>query len=118
MTYSPFSCWYEDDCAGPCYCSMPKYFVYSQFSHRKRIVALTTKRNASVLPKIRAQSSLCYFPDSNFYKVEAILRPWRIPHVSSALLKMGIRGVTVSDVKGFGAQGGSKERQGVKIKSF
>lgn len=27
------------------------------------------------------------------------------------LLKMGIRGVTVSDAKGFGAQGGSTERQ-------
>lgn len=27
-----------------------------------------------------------------------------------ALLKMGIRGVTVSDVRGFGAQGGSAER--------
>eukprot|EP00256_Glycine_max_P067246 XP_025981841.1 nitrogen regulatory protein P-II homolog [Glycine max] len=31
---------------------------------------------------------------------------------SKVLLKMGIRGVTVSDVRGFGAQGGSKERQG------
>ncbi|KAJ0111470.1 hypothetical protein Patl1_00829 [Pistacia atlantica] len=29
-----------------------------------------------------------------------------------ALLKMGIRGVTVSDVRGFGAQGGSTERHG------
>ncbi|GKU87082.1 hypothetical protein SLEP1_g1533 [Rubroshorea leprosula] len=29
-----------------------------------------------------------------------------------ALLKMGIRGVTVSDVRGFGAQGGSAERHG------
>lgn len=28
-----------------------------------------------------------------------------------ALLKMGIRGVTVSDVRGFGAQGGLTERQ-------
>lgn len=28
-----------------------------------------------------------------------------------ALLKMGIRGVTVSEVRGFGAQGGSRERQ-------
>ena len=27
---------------------------------------------------------------------------------------MGIRGVTVSDVRGFGAQGGSAERQGGK----
>ncbi|KAG4913777.1 hypothetical protein JHK82_054364 [Glycine max] len=62
-------------------------------------------------------------------------RPWRVPQLvdflscairftkfmlilnfsfldSKALLKMGIRGVTVSDVRGFGAQGGSKERQG------
>jgi nitrogen regulatory protein PII len=32
-----------------------------------------------------------------------------------ALLKIGIRGVTVSDVRGFGAQGGSKERHGGKL---
>ncbi|GFP93594.1 nitrogen regulatory protein p-ii homolog [Phtheirospermum japonicum] len=31
--------------------------------------------------------------------------------IMKALLKMGIRGVTVSDVRGFGAQGGSTERQ-------
>ncbi|XP_050136455.1 nitrogen regulatory protein P-II homolog isoform X4 [Malus sylvestris] len=53
-----------------------------------------------------------YVPDSKYYKVEAILRPWRVSQVSSALLKIGIRGVTVSDVRGFGAQGGSTERQG------
>ncbi|CAN8248105.1 unnamed protein product [Cochlearia groenlandica] len=61
---------------------------------------------------VRAQSSSDYIPDSKFYKVEAIIRPWRIQHVSSALLKIGIRGVTVSDVRGFGAQGGSTERHG------
>ncbi|CAA7400133.1 unnamed protein product [Spirodela intermedia] len=62
---------------------------------------------------VRAENSPVpdYVPDSKFYKVEAILRPWRVPHVSSALLKIGIRGVTVSDVRGFGAQGGSSERQ-------
>lgn len=32
-----------------------------------------------------------------------------------ALLKMGIRGVTVSDVRGFGAQGGSTERHGGRL---
>ena len=32
---------------------------------------------------------------------------WRL----QGLLKMGIHGVTVSDVRGFGAQGGSPERQ-------
>ncbi|KAH8970440.1 hypothetical protein BDL97_02G089100 [Sphagnum fallax] len=52
-----------------------------------------------------------YLPKADFYKVEAILRPWRLSHVTSALIKMGIRGVTVTDVRGFGAQGGSRERQ-------
>ncbi|CAL5194552.1 unnamed protein product [Lathyrus oleraceus] len=77
-----------------------------------RNVLLSSRRTAPILPKVRAQNLPDYVPDSKFYKIEAILRPWRIPHVSSALLKMGIRGVTVSDVKGFGAQGGSTERQG------
>ncbi|KAJ4968026.1 hypothetical protein NE237_014727 [Protea cynaroides] len=83
--------------------------VISQVS----LLCLRTKnaRNPStVLPVIRAHSSPDFTPEAKFYKIEAILRPWRIPQVSSALLKMGIRGVTVSDVRGFGAQGGSKER--------
>ncbi|CBI36998.3 hypothetical protein VitviT2T_009658 [Vitis vinifera] len=74
-------------------------------------LCLNRSKNGSVLPIVRAQSSPDYTPDAQFYKVEAILRPWRIQQVSSALLKMGIRGVTVSDVRGFGAQGGSPERQ-------
>ncbi|CAL4895840.1 unnamed protein product [Urochloa decumbens] len=63
---------------------------------------------------VRAQSAVGpgYLPESEFYKIEAILRPWRVSHVSSGLLEMGIRGVTVSDVRGFGAQGGSTERHG------
>lgn len=50
-------------------------------------------------------------PIAQFCKVEAVLRPWRLKFVASGLLKMGIRGVTVTDVRGFGAQGGSRERQ-------
>ncbi|XP_021664728.2 nitrogen regulatory protein P-II homolog isoform X2 [Hevea brasiliensis] len=69
-------------------------------------------RTAPVVPVLRAQSFPEYIPDAKFYRVEAILRPWRVSQVSSALLKIGIRGVTVSDVRGFGAQGGSTERQG------
>uniref|UniRef100_A0A2P2J9C1 Nitrogen regulatory protein P-II homolog n=1 Tax=Rhizophora mucronata TaxID=61149 RepID=A0A2P2J9C1_RHIMU len=75
-------------------------------------LALKNTRNAAIGPIIRAQSSPDYVPDAKFYKVEAILRPWRVSRVSSALLKIGIRGVTVSDVRGFGAQGGSMERHG------
>lgn len=86
----------------------PKFgdFQFSQLNLR-----LKHASNASLLPIVRAQKSPDYTPDAKFYKVEAVLRPWRIPQVSSALLKMGIRGVTVSDVKGFGAQGGLPERQ-------
>ncbi|CAL9146810.1 nitrogen regulatory protein P-II homolog isoform X1 [Musa acuminata AAA Group] len=67
----------------------------------------------SLRPVIIAHSSPAkYTPDAKFYKIEAIMRSWRVPHVSSGLLQMGIRGVTVSDVRGFGAQGGSTERHG------
>eukprot|EP00270_Netrium_digitus_P003377 TRINITY_DN1385_c0_g1_i2.p1 TRINITY_DN1385_c0_g1~~TRINITY_DN1385_c0_g1_i2.p1 ORF type:complete len:234 (-),score=46.06 TRINITY_DN1385_c0_g1_i2:478-1143(-) len=52
-----------------------------------------------------------FVPSAQFYKVEAVIRPWRLQFVAKALLKMGIRGVTVSDVRGFGSQGGSRERQ-------
>ncbi|KAK6785814.1 hypothetical protein RDI58_014339 [Solanum bulbocastanum] len=94
----------------------------SQFPHFSSITVvqpkffpsqLTFKRcqNAPSFPIIRAQNSPDFVPDAKFYKVEAILRPWRIQQVSSALLKMGIRGVTVLDVRGFGAQGGLTERQ-------
>ncbi|KAF5733449.1 nitrogen regulatory protein P-II [Tripterygium wilfordii] len=90
--------------------SMRLKFGGSRFS-RLNVATLKQARSSSPLPVIRAQSSPDYVPDVKFYKVEAILRPWRVPQVSSALLKMGIRGVTVSDVRGFGAQGGSTERQ-------
>ncbi|RVX01592.1 Nitrogen regulatory protein P-II-like [Vitis vinifera] len=70
-------------------------------------LCLNRSKNGSVLPIVRAQSS----PGMNCDLNSHFLAPWRIQQVSSALLKMGIRGVTVSDVRGFGAQGGSPERQ-------
>ncbi|XP_015968860.1 nitrogen regulatory protein P-II homolog [Arachis duranensis] len=93
------------------YSAMPTRF---RESHRNVVLTRRAANAAGIFPIIRAQTPSVpqYVPDSDFYKVEAILRPWRIPKVSSALLKMGIRGVTVSDARGFGAQGGSKERQG------
>ncbi|KAG9459868.1 hypothetical protein H6P81_004376 [Aristolochia fimbriata] len=89
--------------------------LWSSESTRTRFQRFTgrlkQRRNAALVPVVRAQSAQAYAPDAQFYKVEAIIRQWRVPHVSSGLLKMGIRGVTVSDVRGFGAQGGSTERQ-------
>jgi len=69
---------------------------------------VTSAENVAVDPKDVHESLI---PPAQFYKIEAIIRPWRLTFVAKALLKAGIRGVTVSDVKGFGAQGGSRERQ-------
>jgi nitrogen regulatory protein PII len=42
-------------------------------------------------------------------KVEAIIKPFRLDEVQNALLALGIQGMTVTDVKGFGRQKGHVE---------
>ena len=42
-------------------------------------------------------------------KVEAIIKPFKLDEVKEALTEMGIQGMTVSEVKGFGRQKGHKE---------
>ncbi|PON61781.1 Nitrogen regulatory protein PII [Parasponia andersonii] len=79
------------------------------FSHTAK-PNVTLLRNASIPPVIRAHSSPAHAPPPRLlYSRFPVLQSGSD---SQALLKMGIRGVTVSDVRGFGAQGGSTERQG------
>jgi nitrogen regulatory protein P-II 1 len=42
-------------------------------------------------------------------KVEAIIKPFKLDEVKDALGEVGIQGMTVSEVKGFGRTGGKKE---------
>lgn len=42
-------------------------------------------------------------------KVEAIIKPFKLDEVKVALQKLGIQGMTVSEVKGFGRQKGHTE---------
>jgi nitrogen regulatory protein P-II 1 len=42
-------------------------------------------------------------------KVEAIIKPFKLDEVKDALGEIGIQGMTVSEVKGFGRTGGKKE---------
>lgn len=42
-------------------------------------------------------------------KVEAIIKPFKLEEVKDALSSVGIQGVTVTEVKGFGRQKGHKE---------
>lgn len=41
--------------------------------------------------------------------VEAIIKPFKLDEVKDALVEIGVQGMTVSEVKGFGRQKGSKE---------
>lgn len=42
-------------------------------------------------------------------KIEAIIKPFKLDELKSALHDLGVQGMTVSEVKGFGRQKGHKE---------
>ncbi len=42
-------------------------------------------------------------------KIEAIIKPFKLEHVKEALAGLGVEGMTVSEVKGFGRQKGHTE---------
>jgi len=43
-------------------------------------------------------------------KVEAIIKPFKLDQVKAALSQIGVQGMTVSEVRGFGRQKGHKEQ--------
>jgi len=42
-------------------------------------------------------------------KIEAIIKPFKLDEVKDALSEVGVQGMTVTEVKGFGRTGGKKE---------
>jgi nitrogen regulatory protein P-II 1 len=42
-------------------------------------------------------------------KIEAIIKPFKLDEVKEALTGLGVKGITVSEVKGFGRQRGHRE---------
>jgi nitrogen regulatory protein P-II 1 len=42
-------------------------------------------------------------------KIEAIIKPFKLDEVKTALTKIGIQGMTITEVKGFGRQKGHTE---------
>lgn len=45
----------------------------------------------------------------NMKKIEAIIRPFKLDDVKEALIEEGIKGLTISEVRGYGRQKGHKE---------
>jgi nitrogen regulatory protein PII len=71
------------------------------------------KRNSLrfALNPIERQLAL-YFASSSFTrvkKIEAIVKPYKMEDVKEALAEIGVEGMTVSEVKGFGRQKGHTE---------
>ena len=42
-------------------------------------------------------------------KIEAIIKPFKLDEVKDAILQLGVGGMTITEVKGFGRQKGHKE---------
>ncbi len=42
-------------------------------------------------------------------KIEAVIKPFKLEEVKEALAEVGVQGLTVTEVKGFGRQKGHKE---------
>lgn len=49
------------------------------------------------------------FQEENVKKVEAIIKPFKLDEVKEALAEIGISGMTICEVKGFGRQKGHTE---------
>jgi nitrogen regulatory protein PII len=43
-------------------------------------------------------------------KIEAVIKPFKLDEVKTALTQVGVQGLTVSEVRGFGRQKGHKEQ--------
>lgn len=43
-------------------------------------------------------------------RIEAIIKPYKLDEVKGALSKVGVQGLTVTEVRGFGRQKGHKEQ--------
>jgi nitrogen regulatory protein P-II 1 len=51
----------------------------------------------------------CEAPEHAMKKVEAIIKPFKLDDVKEVLAEVGVEGMTVTEVKGFGRTGGKQE---------
>eukprot|EP00879_Flechtneria_rotunda_P001569 GHRR01001728.1.p1 GENE.GHRR01001728.1~~GHRR01001728.1.p1 ORF type:complete len:207 (+),score=61.36 GHRR01001728.1:99-719(+) len=79
---------------------------------RRSAVQAAPTHSASYKELESITCDLSAFPNVQYFRVEAVVRPWRLPYVINALGTAGIRGMTATPVRGVGMQGGNKERYG------
>jgi len=57
---------------------------------------------------VKLNQYITYEMEGPMKKIEAIIKPFKLEEVKEAILKLGIQGMTISEVKGFGRQKGHK----------
>jgi nitrogen regulatory protein PII len=58
---------------------------------------------------VSIQSRGSWNPSDRMKKIEAIIKPFKLEEVKEALANIGVSGMTISEVKGFGRQKGHTE---------
>jgi nitrogen regulatory protein P-II 1 len=58
---------------------------------------------------VKADSFVNKEDGAKMKKIEAIIKPFKLDEIKEALNKVGVAGMTVSEVRGFGRQRGHKE---------
>ncbi|KAF5833890.1 hypothetical protein DUNSADRAFT_9637 [Dunaliella salina] len=76
----------------------------------RHLTACASLKRASYAELESITCDLSAFPQCHFFRIEAIVRPWRLPFVVEQLSAQGVRGMTTAMVKGVGMQGGNRER--------
>jgi nitrogen regulatory protein PII len=82
-----------------------KFFTQKGYLRRRNLIAKRARAAISFgFAKERAHASL-----PAMKKLEAIIKPFKLEEVKEALAELGIEGMTVTEVKGFGRQKGHTE---------
>ena len=76
---------------------------------RLHACGIAAAKGLSLIPGPRRRSEFCAPTQTYMKKVEAIIKPFKLEEVKDALGDVGIEGMTVSEVKGFGRQKGHTE---------
>src|SRR4051812_37881673 len=71
-----------------------------------RTASSRARRRSSSAPSTRSDSD---FPGETMKQVTAIIKPFKLDEVREALSGIGVQGITVTEVKGFGRQKGHTE---------
>ena len=83
--------------------SQQKFFTAKIF-HPQKIFYIPVYRYRLVV-----SIALCERSRERMKKIEAIIKPFKLEDVKEALAEIGVEGMTVSEVKGFGRQKGHTE---------